>query len=63
MVKVEDKEWSDTSLGCPKKDMMYAQVITPGFLIILSGDGKNYTYHAGLDKVVSCSTDQMLGNF
>lgn len=38
-------EWSDTSLGCPKEGMMYAQVITPGFLIFLSAEGKLYEYH------------------
>ncbi len=41
-------EWSDTSLGCPKEGMMYAQVITPGFLILLSAEGKLYEYHTDL---------------
>lgn len=41
-------EWSDTSLGCPKEGMMYAQVITPGFLIFLSAEGKLYEYHTDL---------------
>jgi hypothetical protein len=38
-------EWSDTSLGCPEEGMMYAQVITPGFLILLAAEGKLYEYH------------------
>jgi hypothetical protein len=57
VVQVEEKLWGDTSLGCPEKDRMYSQVITDGFLITLAGDGRDYTYHAGLDKVISCSAD------
>jgi hypothetical protein len=38
-------EWPDSSLGCPQEGMMYAQVITPGYLIGLSAQGKTYEYH------------------
>src|SRR5216683_5352553 len=27
-------DWSDTSLGCPQRQLAYGQVITPGFLIV-----------------------------
>lgn len=43
---VENVEWRDSSLGCPQPGMMYAQVITPGFRIILRLDALRYTYHA-----------------
>ncbi len=43
--KVEPMEWSDTSLGCPQEGMMYAQVITPGYLIVLNAQGNTYEYH------------------
>jgi hypothetical protein len=36
--------WNDTSLGCPEKGMMYAQVLTPGYRIILEVGGKQYDY-------------------
>ena len=26
--------WSDASLGCPQPDMGYAQVVTPGYLVL-----------------------------
>lgn len=39
-------EWPDSSLGCPQEGMMYAQVITPGYLIVLSAQGQTYEYHA-----------------
>lgn len=45
LVSMEAKEWSDTALGCPQEGMMYAQVITPGFLMVLSAQGQQYEYH------------------
>ena len=44
---VEAVEWPDASLGCPKPGMMYAQVITPGYRIVLEANGQSYEYHAG----------------
>jgi hypothetical protein len=44
---VEAVEWPDASLGCPKPGMMYAQVITPGYRIVLEAGGQSYEYHAG----------------
>lgn len=49
VVSVEQVEWSDSSLGCPKGGMMYAQVITPGYKIVLSAGGSTYEFHSGLD--------------
>lgn len=43
---VEPVNWPDTSLGCPRPDMMYAQVITPGYRILLSYEGQTYEYHS-----------------
>ena len=33
ILSVQRVQWSDSSLGCPKPGMMYAQVITPGYLV------------------------------
>jgi hypothetical protein len=46
VVRVEAVEWPDTSLGCPKPGEFYAQVITPGYLIVLAVDGEEIEYHA-----------------
>ncbi len=43
--QMQEKEWSDASLGCPRQGVLYAQVITPGFLIVISGAGKQLEYH------------------
>ena len=45
LVSMETMEWSDASLGCPQEGFMYAQVITPGYLMILEAGGKQYEYH------------------
>jgi len=53
---VKSVEWPDASLGCPEPGMMYAQVITPGYRILLSHDGENYRYHTDArgNRVVLC---------
>lgn len=50
---VESVEWRDSSLGCPQPGMAYAQVMTPGFRIILQLNGARYTYHADLTRRVT----------
>lgn len=45
VTSIEAREWSDASLGCPQEGFMYAQVITPGYLIILEAQGQTYEYH------------------
>jgi hypothetical protein len=45
VLSVTATDWPDTSLGCPQEGMMYAQVITPGYLIILQAQGQQYEYH------------------
>ncbi|MGH2534451.1 MAG: hypothetical protein ACRDJW_19460 [Thermomicrobiales bacterium] len=42
---VEAREWPDASLGCPKPDEVYAQVITPGYLIVVEAAGQALEYH------------------
>lgn len=46
LVSVEARTWSTTALGCPEKGKMYAQVLTPGYKIILEVDGTRYDYRA-----------------
>lgn len=45
VVSFEQVEWPDASAGCAKPGVMYIQVITPGYKIVLSVDGKTYEYH------------------
>lgn len=51
LIKQEKKDWPDTSLGFPEEGKMYAQVVTPGFVIILETGGKQYEYHSDYKRV------------
>jgi hypothetical protein len=44
--RVEPHEWSDSSLGCPRPGLLYSQILTPGYLIVIRGAGKQLEYHA-----------------
>jgi len=50
--QVESTEFQDASLGVPEEGQMYAQVITPGWIIDLTAEGDTYRYHAAGDRVV-----------
>lgn len=43
---IEDREFSDMSLGAPADGEMAAQMISYGWSIELEADGKNYEYRA-----------------
>jgi len=45
VASIEAVDWSDASLGCPEPGMAYAQVITPGYRLILTANGARYEYH------------------
>lgn len=57
VVSVESVKWSDAGIGCPEPGKVYAQVITPGFRIVLRADGTAYTYHTGGNKVILCQPE------
>ncbi len=42
VVSVEAREFSDASLDCPQPGMSYAQVITPGYRVLLEADGRRF---------------------
>ena len=56
VVSVTPNEWPDRSLGCPKPGTGYAQVITPGYLIILQAGDQQLEYHTDQDQVVLCGS-------
>ncbi|OQA44313.1 MAG: hypothetical protein BWY52_01650 [Chloroflexi bacterium ADurb.Bin325] len=51
---VEAVDWPDASLGCAQPGRMYAQVITPGYRILLEAGGQVYEYHASQTRAVLC---------
>lgn len=54
VLSVEAVDWPDASLGCPKPDMAYATVVTPGYKVILAANDQEYAYHIGGDTFVLC---------
>ena len=56
IVSVEFVQWPDSSLGCPQSSKMYAQVITPGYRILLQSRDKPYEYHSaqGRNTAILC---------
>jgi hypothetical protein len=54
---VEAVQWSDASVGCPKPGMLYAQVVTPGYLVILGMEEQTYEYHTDQDQLVVLCAD------
>jgi hypothetical protein len=49
---IEEAEFSDTSLGVPEPDTLYAQVLTPGYAIKLAVAGQTYEYRASDQRLV-----------
>lgn len=57
VTSVEMKEFGDASLGCPKEGELYAQIVTPGYQILLQSNDTDYDYRVSKDgsSVVMCS--------
>ncbi len=59
LLNADAVNWADGSLGCPEPGMLYAQVITPGYLIRLEANGAIFEYHASRGtEVVYCKNPQ-----
>jgi hypothetical protein len=42
---VQPRQWNDRSLGCPRPGVLYAQVVTPGYSLLVVGGGRRLEYH------------------
>jgi hypothetical protein len=47
-------DWPNSSLGCPQPGMMYLQVITPGFKVLLKAGAEVYPVHVAGTRAVVC---------
>jgi hypothetical protein len=45
--RAEAVVWPDGSIGCPQPGLMYPQVLTPGYFVVLRVGDDLYNYHAG----------------
>ena len=55
LVEAKPVVWPDTSLGCRQEGIIYAQVLTPGYLILLQHAGNTFEYHTNKGRtIVTC---------
>jgi hypothetical protein len=56
LVSVEPRMWPDPALGCPEPGFLYAQVLTPGYVVVArSAAGVERTLHTDEDgRTVVC---------
>lgn len=47
VIRADAVVWADGSLGCPVPGMMYVQMVTPGYWIVLGAGGASYDYRSG----------------
>ena len=60
LVEATSVTWPDSSLGCPQEGMVYTQVLTPGYLILLEQGGTTFEYHAGnRDTITTCENPSL----
>ena len=50
--------WGDSSLGCPRPDMAYLSVVTPGHRVTLLAEGKLYSVHEANNRAFVCRQPQ-----
>jgi hypothetical protein len=55
---VTPAEFPDASLGVPEKGKVYAQVITPGYVIELAIAGQTHRYHASGEQIVAVPSEE-----
>jgi hypothetical protein len=55
IMSIAPETWPNPSLGCPKPGVLYAQVITRGYRVVLSAGGALYEYHTDQGtRAVTC---------
>jgi hypothetical protein len=57
MVAIDPRDWPDTSLGCPEPGQTYAQVVTPGYRVVLAHSSRRYVFHTSTSHAVPCPSD------
>lgn len=46
IASVQPVTWPDASIGCPQPGMAYAQLLVPGWRVVLEAGGRRWDYHA-----------------
>jgi hypothetical protein len=54
------RDFPDASLGCPQPDAAYAQVITPGYQVLIEADGRRFDVRVAGPTGRICQRHKML---
>jgi len=57
VVSIDERDFSDMSLGAPAADEIAAQMIASGWVIKLSAEGRSYEYRADKFQLRLCNYD------
>ena len=55
VTSIEPQTWSDSSMGCGKPGTMALTVITEGYAVVLSAQGREHNVHVSGDKALICN--------
>ncbi len=56
IMSIAPEDWPNPSLGCPKMGVLYAQVIVPGYRLVLNAAGELYEYHTDQGtRAITCA--------
>ena len=57
LVSIEEVQWPDSCLGVQHPGIMCAQVVTPGWKVVLEANGRQYEFHTNQDgsQIVSAT--------
>ncbi len=61
VISSEAVNFSDASLGCPQPGMAYPQVITPGYRVLIEGDGQNFDVRVSGRRGLICDNPRSNG--
>jgi hypothetical protein len=57
LVEVQPFTWTDSSLGCPSSDVVYAPVLVDGYRIVLTTGEQFHLFHTDFDRIIPCDPD------
>jgi hypothetical protein len=59
LVEANAVTWSDGSIGCPQRGVMYTQALVEGYRVVLEANGEQLDYHVGnRGNFVLCPPDR-----
>lgn len=48
VTQVQSQQFNDASLGCAQPGQQYSQIVTPGFVVVITGGGHQLEYHTDM---------------